>query len=82
MIHVHVVAEKNTRSVMAHRPIFWGILCLVVGIVGWFIFVIMSVLTLGHFSIQANFFAGIAYVGFPIFLIWELVSMIKNKYGK
>jgi hypothetical protein len=67
---------------MVHRPIFWGVLCLIIGIAGWFIFVMFSVVTLGHFSVQANFFAKIAYIGFPIFLIWELILKIKNKYGK
>lgn len=82
MIHAHVVVVRSIKSVMAHRPIFWGILCLVIGIAGWFIFVLFSVITLGHFSTQANFFAGVAYVGFPIFLILELVSIIRKHYKK
>ena len=82
MILARVEVERNTKSVMVHRPIFWGTICLLIGISGWFVSVILSVLTLGHFNVWANFFASIAYLGFPISIIWEIFLKIKNKVKK
>ena len=64
---------------MKRRPIFWGIILLIIGIIGWFISVILAVVTLGHFRQSANFFGALAYIGFPASLVFEFVKWIKKR---
>lgn len=64
---------------MEHRPIFWGIIIFLISGLGWFVFVILSVLTLGKLSWVANSFGVVAGISLPIAIIGEIVKRIKNR---
>ena len=79
-----MVQIKNLKNVMAHRPIFWGMIIFLISGLGWFVFVILSVVTLGKLSWIANSFGVVASISLPTAIMWEIVKRIKNRkyHGK
>ncbi len=55
------------------RPIFWGIIIFILGLVAWVVSVVFNVLTLGHFRAISNFLITIALAAIPVAILLELV---------
>ena len=64
---------------MPKKIIIWGAAVSVAGILGWFLFVILSVLTFGKFRDAANFFGYVGLLGFPVsVVIWMMGKLFKR----
>lgn len=63
---------------MKHGPIFWGIIIFLISGLGWFVFVILSVITLGKLSWIANSFGVVAGISLPSAIICEIIRLIKR----
>lgn len=64
------------------RPIFWGLIIFLIGLAGWFVSVIFSVVTLGKFRLLANLFGYIMVASLPVALMGELIRRIIKKRNK
>ena len=64
------------------RPIFWGIILFLIGLAGWFISVIFSVVTLGGFRSVGNFFGLLMLASLPVAIVLELVRWARRKLKK
>ncbi len=61
---------------MMKRPIFWGLIGFVVGLAGWLVAVILSVLTLGEFRLFAVVFGYLFIVSIPLGLLGEAIRWL------
>ncbi|TSC73754.1 MAG: hypothetical protein G01um101444_470, partial [Parcubacteria group bacterium Gr01-1014_44] len=64
------------RNKIIVRPLLWGLIVSIIGLAGWFLFVILSVITGGAFRVLANIFGRIMLFGLPAGIIWEIVRRI------
>ena len=66
---------------MANKKIiFWGAALLAIGILGWLLFVVLSVLTLGKFRDAANIFGYIGLLSLPAsVVVWLIRRIFKVK---
>ena len=64
---------------MLKRPIFWGAILSMVGLLGWWLFVILTVVSVGKFRDLSNFFGILMLSGLPFGL---LIPIQKKYYGK
>lgn len=63
---------------MPKKIILWGLLVSLIGLFGWVVFVILSVLTLGKFRDAANIFGYIGLFSLPAsVLIWLIRKIFK-----
>ena len=63
---------------MSRKIIVWGVAASLIGLAGWFLFVILSILTLGKFRDAANFFGYVGLLGFPVSVfIWAIKKIFK-----
>lgn len=62
------------------RPLVWGSFGIAFGVLGWFVCVILSVLTLGAFRVAANIFGYFATASVFYAVIGELARrLLKRK---
>lgn len=64
---------------MTKHPLFWGLLIFFVALAGWWISIIFSVITLGHFRVITNAFGHFALWILPVTAVWEFILWIKRK---
>jgi len=64
------------------RPIFLGAILFVVGLIGWFVSVILTVITLGAFKGVANIFGLIFLWSLPVAALTEFIFWIIKKWRK
>jgi len=55
------------------KPVLWGILAAVIGLVGWVVFIVLSVLTGGAFRFMANLFGWVGLLSIPASLVLKLI---------
>lgn len=60
------------------KLIFKGLILFLIGVAGWFISVIMSVVTLGKFAGLANLFGAVAVVGLAMTIIFAIINLFKR----
>ncbi|MEK9157665.1 MAG: hypothetical protein AAB638_00590 [Patescibacteria group bacterium] len=60
------------------RPIWWGVIFFVIGILGWVAGVVFAVVSVGKLRLLPNIFGIIAIISLPIALIAELARK-KNR---
>ena len=61
------------------RPIFWGLLVCVIGLIGWVISVVLTVVTLGSMRMLANIFGVLFIASVPVAAVFELIRWIRQK---
>ena len=61
------------------RPIFWGIILMLIGAIGWVISVVLAVVTFGATKILANIFGIMFAISLPIALVAELIRWIRRR---
>ena len=61
------------------KPVLWGILAAVIGLVGWVVFVVLSVITGGAFRIMANLFGWIGLLSIPASFLFKFLLRKKKK---
>lgn len=67
---------------MMKRPLWWGLIGFGIGAVGWVIFVVASVVTLGAFRVWANIFGYLALAGILYAIGGEIVRLIIRRRRK
>jgi len=67
---------KNTMRI---KWLIWGLILFIISGFGWFIFVILSVITLGKFRIAANIFGIISALSLPISIVLAIFDRKKIK---
>ena len=60
------------------KPVLWGTLAAVIGLVGWVVFVVLSVITGGAFRFMANLFGWVGLLSIPASLLFKFL-LRKNK---
>ena len=65
---------------MRRRPLFWGMVWFLLCGAGWFVSVIMSVITVGAFREMANLFGIAAVASVPVTIVLEII-WIKQRKG-
>ena len=61
---------------MLRKPLFWGFAAFSIAVLGWFISIIVSVLTNGALKDAANIFGYVAIASLPVAGILELVFWV------
>ena len=64
---------------MRIKWLIWGLILFIISGFGWFIFVILSVITLGKFRIAANIFGIISALSLPISIVLAIFDRKKIK---
>lgn len=64
---------------MIKRPIVWGLLISLIGLLGLWTSIILSIVTLGKLQILGNFFGVLMVVGLPVAVVWELARYIRQR---
>lgn len=63
---------------MIKRPIFLGAILSVVGLLGWWLSVILTVVSVGKFRDLSNFFGILMLSGLPVGIFISLIKRIKR----
>lgn len=61
------------------RPIFWGLILCIIGALGWVVFTVVAVITLGTVRAPANFFGLLMAASLPVAAIVELGLWIRRR---
>jgi len=61
------------------RPIFWGLIAFAICAVGWVLFTVVAVVTLGTIRAPANFFGILMAASIPVAVLVELILWVKRK---
>jgi len=67
---------------MIKRPIVWGLLISLIGLLGWWASVILSIVTLGKIQKLANFFGILMITGLPVAVVWELARYVRRRWRR
>ena len=75
--------ESRSRSIerseiMSKKPILIGLGISLIGLCGWFLLIILNVLTLGHFRSADNFFGMLMLWGLPAGVIVAIIRRLRK----
>ena len=78
MTPAHAAQVKSLKNVMVNKLLIWAVSLFLISGFGWFVSIIINIVTLGSFRDLSNILGVLAGVSFVLAIILSIVKLVRK----